>query len=170
MKLWQKIVLPTLALLMLCTAAVSILQLRNTHQALWEREGQRAIAQHQYLAGIIRAGVISTRLQTGTVQLEESQTRETASRVLAQQALDSYLTGIVLLDSEGEALFDEMPEYLGDLPEPPEEKQNDAVYALEPGADSGDWYLVCSMPIPWKCPLFILFSASFPQFKNRESD
>ena len=61
MRLWQKIVLPTLALMVLSTALVSILLLRASRDALWEREGQRAVTQLQYLAGMLRAGVIRDR-------------------------------------------------------------------------------------------------------------
>ena len=69
MRLWQKIVLPTLALMVLSTALASILLLRASRDALWEREGQRAVTQLQYLAGMLRAGVISHRLQQGAIQL-----------------------------------------------------------------------------------------------------
>ena len=41
MRLWQKIVLPTLALLVLSTALASILLLRASRDALWEREAAK---------------------------------------------------------------------------------------------------------------------------------
>lgn len=69
MRLWQKIFLSTLALMVLSTTLASTLLLRSSRDALWEREGQRAVTQQQYLAGLLRAGVVSRRLQQGAIQI-----------------------------------------------------------------------------------------------------
>ena len=87
MKLWQKIFLTTFALMVLSTTLSSTLLLKSSRDALWQREGQRAVAQQQYLAGMLRAGVISHRLQLGQMQLLEAETRQTAVQVLSQQAM-----------------------------------------------------------------------------------
>ena len=148
MRLWQKIVLPVLALLVLSTTLTSVLLLRASRDTLWQREGQRAVAQQQYLAGMLRAGVISHRLQLGVVQLDPEETGRTAGQVLSQQAQDSYLSGLLLLGEDGEALYDAMPDCLdGLLPEPPTDGPNATVYQLYPGEREGDWYLVCAMPV-----------------------
>ena len=148
MKLWQKIVLPTLALLVLSTTLTSVLLLRSSRDALWQREGQRAVTQQQYLAGMLRAGVISHRLQLGVVQLDPEETGRTARQVISQQAQDSYLSGLLLLGENGEALYDAMPSCLdGVLPAPPPDEPNATVYQLYPGDDEGEWYLVCAMPV-----------------------
>ena len=76
MRLWQKIFLTTLALMVLSTTLVSALLLKTSRDALWQREYQRAVSQQQYLAGMLRAGVVSHRLQLGLVQLEEEDTRQ----------------------------------------------------------------------------------------------
>lgn len=148
MRLWQKIVLPTLALLVLSTTLTSILLLRSSRDALWQREGQRAVNQQQYLAGMLRAGVISQRLQLGLVQLDEEETARTAKQVLSQQAQDGYLSGLLLLDGDGEILYDAMPACLaGLLPQPPADEPGATVYQLYPGEEEGQWYLVCVMPV-----------------------
>ncbi len=148
MKLWQKIFLPTLALMVVSTTLASTLLLGSNRDALWEREGQRAVTQHQYLAGMLRAGVISHRLQLGVVQLDEETASQAARQVLSQQALDSYLSGLLLLDSKDSALFDTLPPDLSSqLPGPPQDEPNATVYQLCPGAGPGQWYLVCAMPV-----------------------
>ncbi len=147
MRLWQKIFLTTLALMVVSTTLVSALLLKSSRDALWQRERQRAVTQQQYLAGMLRAGVISHRLQLGLVQLEEAETRQTAAQVLSQQARDDYLSGIILLDGSGEALFDTFPDGLGGLPEAPAEEPDAAVCQLRPGGAEGEWYLLCAMPV-----------------------
>lgn len=148
MKLWQKIFLPTLVLMVLSTVLASTLLLKTSRDALWQREGQRAVTQQQYLAGMLRAGVISYRLQLGLVQLDEEETHQTAQRVLSQQAQDSYLTGLILLDAEGNTLYDTMPGSLAHtLPEAPADEPGATVYELCSGLQNGEWYLVCVMPV-----------------------
>lgn len=148
MKLWQKIFLPTLALMAASTTLASILLLRASRDMLWQREGLRAVTQHQYLAGMLRTGVISHRLRLGVVQLEPEETDQIARQVLAQQALDGYLSGLLLLDGQGGELFNSMPpELAGLLPAPPEGQPGAAVYQLCPGAAPEEWYLLCAMPV-----------------------
>lgn len=110
MRLWQKIFLPTLALMVLLTALISVGLLKNSRDLLWQREGQRAVSQQQYLAGMLRAGVVSQRLQRGLIQLSGEETDRAARQVLAQQAEGDYLRGLALYDEAGEALFDHLPE------------------------------------------------------------
>lgn len=148
MRLWQKIVLPTLALMVLSTVLASTLLLKTSRDTLWQREGQRAVTQQQYLAGMLRAGVISHRLQLGLVQLDRDETGQTARQVLSQQALDSYLSGLILLDADGKTLYDAMPDSLaGELPAAPAEEPGATVYELRPGVQDNEWYLVCAMPV-----------------------
>lgn len=148
MRLWQKIFLSTLALMVLSITLASALLLRSSRDALWEREGQRAVTQHQYLAGMLRAGVVSHRLQLGVVQLDVEETDQAARQVLGQQATDRYLTGLTLLDAEGTGLYDTVPpELAGRFPTAPENDPDAAVYQLCPGREEGQWYLLCAMPV-----------------------
>ncbi len=148
MKLWQKIFLSTLALMTLFTALASILLLKNSRDLLWRREGERAVTQQRYLAGMLKAGVVSRRLQTGAVQLETAETEQAARQVLAQQGEDSYLAGLVLLDGDGAVVFDGLPAGVGaELPQAPEDDPEAAVYEFREGGAPGEWYLVCAMPV-----------------------
>ncbi len=160
MRLWQKIFLTTLALMVLSTTLVSTLLLKTSRDALWQREYQRAVTQQQYLAGMLRAGVVSHRLQLGLVQMEEEDARQAAVQVLSQQATDSYLSGVVLLDSAGAALFDSMPSGLSPLPVSEEDGPNATVYELRRGLDDDEqWFLVCAMPITLESAAFRLGAA-----------
>lgn len=110
MRLWQKIFLPTLALMVLLTTLIAVGLLKTSRDLLWQREGQRAVSQQQYLAGMLRAGVASQRLQRGLIQLSGSETDRAARQVLAQQAEGDYLRGIALYNEGGKTLFDHLPE------------------------------------------------------------
>lgn len=148
MKLWQKIFLPTLALMVLSTALTSTLLLITSRDALWQREEQRMATQQQYIAGMLQAGVISHRLQLGLVQLNEEETSQIAQTVLSQQTLDNYLVGLILLDADGDALYDTMPDSLtSTLPTVPVEEPGATAYKLCAGSRNGELYLVCVMSV-----------------------
>lgn len=153
MRLWQKIFLPTLALMVLLTALISVGLLKNSRDLLWQREGQRAVSQQQYLAGMLRAGVVSQRLQRGLIQLSGEETDRAARQVLAQQAEGDYLRGLALYSEAGEALFDRLPggfEGAGGPPEPGEGEADATLTVLRRGGrlDGQErWYLLCSMPV-----------------------
>ena len=175
MRLWQKIFLPTLSLMVLSTALASALLLRSSRDALWEREGQRAVTQQQYLAGMLRAGVVSSRLQQGMVQLGAEETQYAARQVLGQQALDDYLTGLALLDDGGRYVWSLMDEFLWDqLPSPSEDQPDATVYRLCPGEGEGEWFLLCAMPVTLESRLFRLCAAysvgSLQQTLDREAE
>ena len=148
MKLWQKIFLSTLALMVLSTALTSTLLLKTSRDALWQREEQRMLTQQQYITGMLRTGVISHRLQLGLVHLDQKETGQTAGQVLSQQTQDSYLAGLILLDANGSALYDTMPDDLtAVLPEAPAGATDATVYQLHPGSRSDELYLVCVTPV-----------------------
>lgn len=160
MRLWQKIFLAALALMVLSTTLLSALLLKNSRDALWQREYQRVVTQQQYLAGMLRAGVISHRLQLGQVLLEEGATRQTAVQVLSQQAADSYLSGLILLGSGGEVLYSTIPEGLDSVPGPTSDDPNATVYELRRGTgDEEQWFLVCVMPVTMESIPFRLGAA-----------
>lgn len=148
MKLWQKIFLSTLALMTLFTASACVLLLKSSRDLLWWREGERAVTQQRYLAGMLKAGVVSRRLQTGAVQLEAEETVKAARQVLAQQGEDNYLAGLALLDAGGTAVFNGLPAEVGaELPPVPGDDPEAAVYEFREGGAPGEWYLVCAMPV-----------------------
>lgn len=143
MRLWQKIFLPTLALMVLLTTLASMLLLKSSRDALWQREYQRAVTQQQYLAGMLRTGVISQRLQRGVIQLGRAETGRAAAQVLSQQAAGGYLAGIALYDDAGAELYSSLPAQTP-LPRP----AGAGATALQLAGDSrGGWFLLCSMPL-----------------------
>ena len=156
MKLWQKIFLSTLALMVSITALISVLLLRSTRDALWQREQQRAITQQQYLAGILQAGVISQRLRQGVVLLQEDQTRQVATQLLEQQATDDYLAGLMLLDQEEKALWSQLPT---GVTLPVGTNENLTQCQLQAGDEPGEWYLVCAMPLSLEAEQYRLVAA-----------
>ena len=162
MRLWQKIFLTTLVLMVLSTTLSSILLLNGSQKALWKREGERAVTQQECLAGMLRAGVISRRLQLGVVQLEESETRQVSAQVLSQQALDHYLSGLILLEENDDVLYSDMPSAELTLPDAPEDDPDAAVYELRDSPSQG-LYLVCAMPVTLeslRCRLGAVYSVS----------
>lgn len=156
MKLWQKIFLSTLALMVSITALSSVLLLRSTRDALWQREQQRAITQQQYMAGILKAGILNQRLRLGVVLLQEEQTRQAAIQTLEQQATDDYLAGLMLLDQDEKALWNQLPE--GVAP-PSAHDDNVTQCQLQGGETAGAWYLVCSMPLTLEAGQYRLVAA-----------
>lgn len=148
MKLWQKIFLPTLALMMLLTALISTLLLKSSRDALWQRESQHVLAQQRYLAGLLRTGVASQRLQRGLMQLDAEETGRAAVQVLGQQDENGYTGGCALYDSAGGALYDTLPpaEDGGPLMANAEQAADKTTVLLQRGAGES-WYLLCRMPV-----------------------
>ncbi|OUN20136.1 HAMP domain-containing sensor histidine kinase [Pseudoflavonifractor sp. An85] len=156
MKLWQKIFLSTLALMVSITALSSVLLLRSTRDALWQREQQRAITQHQYLAGILQTGVVSQRLRQGVVLLQEEQTRQAAVQLLEQQTTDDYLAGLMLLDQEEKALWNQLPAGVT----PPQATDEGLTQCqLQAGDEAREWYLTCAMPLTLESGQYRLVAA-----------
>lgn len=148
MKLWQKIFLPTLALMMLLTALISTLLLQSSRDALWQRESQHVLAQQRYLAGLLRTGVASRRLQRGLMQLDAGETGRAAVQVLGQQDENGYTAGCALYDGDGGALYDTLPPGRdgGPLWADAGQAADKTTVTLQSGAGES-WYLLCHMPV-----------------------
>ena len=66
MKLWQKIFLGTLALMVCCTSLLTLLFVRASWQTVWDQQLVRALTQQQYLARLIKPlGITVSRLASG---------------------------------------------------------------------------------------------------------
>lgn len=107
MKLWQKVFLTTLALLVLTTNGLSLLFLRSSQNELWQRERRRAATQQQYMASLIKTGVVSQRLQSGQICLGPDAADQAALEVMERQAPDEYLTASQLYRSGRSVSADE---------------------------------------------------------------
>lgn len=156
MKLWQKIFLSTLALMVLCTASVSVLLLKNDADAMWQREADRAAAQTRYLAGILKSGVINARLQMGRVQLDEQTARSAAGQVIRNQVPDSYLVGMKLFAEDGTAAADTIGTQIS-LPFP-ETGDGGETYCML-SEEQGRWYYLVSMPLMLESSSYVLQAA-----------
>ena len=107
MKLWQKIFLSSLALLVLATGGLSLLFLNNTQTQLWQREKQRAALQQQSLMNAIKTNVVNQRLQSGQISLSETETRQALQAALSSQETDSYMLAFQMFDAGGASLLDD---------------------------------------------------------------
>lgn len=145
MKLWQKIFLGTLALMVCCTSLLTLLFVRASWQTVWDQQLNRALTQQQYLARLIKTGVVSTRLQNGLMMLDADAADTAAVRSASSQLTDEYLLQLGLYRN-GQAL------------DAPVEGCTDAMAGAEDNAETapGTLYeysrgpegavLVCSLP------------------------
>lgn len=73
MKLWQKIFLLTLTLVMAAISLTSILLIRNNHQLLVEREKNDAVYEHRYLIAFMQNNVAYEQLRQNKLQLSQDE-------------------------------------------------------------------------------------------------
>lgn len=73
MKLWQKIFLCSLALVILAIDVTSVLLLSNSHRLTVMREEQNAVSEHKYLSVMLKDNVIYERLKQNKVFLTEEE-------------------------------------------------------------------------------------------------
>lgn len=69
MKLWQKIFICTLVLVILAVDGTALVLLSGQHQLLVNRERSRAMDEHSYFAASVRDKLVYTRLQTDALLL-----------------------------------------------------------------------------------------------------
>ena len=88
MKLWQKIFLLTLTLVIIIVNASSLALLSNNHRLAVEREQQNALSRHIYLDIEIKNNIINTQLVERKFALTEEEALEVAIDVLTRQLGD----------------------------------------------------------------------------------
>jgi signal transduction histidine kinase len=88
LKLWQKIFLLTLTLVIIVVNVTSLALLSSNHRLAIEREQQNALSQHNYLIAEIQNTLIYTQFVERTISLSEEQTMTVALEVLARQRND----------------------------------------------------------------------------------
>ena len=76
MKLWQKIFLVTLTLVMVAISLTSILLIRNSHKLLVEREKNDAVYEHRYLIAFMQNNVAYEQLRQNKLQLPQDELLE----------------------------------------------------------------------------------------------
>ncbi len=82
MKLWQKIFICTLILVILAVDGTALLLLSSQHQLLVNRERSRAMDEHAYFAASVRDKLVYTRLQTDDLLLDTEDVTATMQEYL----------------------------------------------------------------------------------------
>jgi len=90
-KLWQKIFLLTLTLVIIVVNTSSLALLSGNHQLAIEREQQNALARHNYLDLEIKNNIIYTQLKERKTSLTDEETLQVAIAVLDRQQADTSL-------------------------------------------------------------------------------
>jgi signal transduction histidine kinase len=98
-KLWQKIFLLTLALVIIVVNTTSLALLSSNHRLTIEREQQNALARHNYLVAEFQNTIIYTQLIERTVSLSDEEALGVAKDVLERQRGDGELA-VSLFDGD----------------------------------------------------------------------
>jgi signal transduction histidine kinase len=98
LKLWQKIFLLTLALVIIVVNTTSLALLSNSHTLAIEREQQNALARHNYLIAEIQNSIIYTQLIERIISLSDEETLTVALEVLERQRNDENLDASLFAD------------------------------------------------------------------------
>ena len=93
MKLWQKIFLYTLMLVMLAVGVTSILMLRSSFQLTVEQKRQAAYTEHEFLISNFRSMLLSERLRKDAILLEESKVQEYMENTFGEEEGISFFNG-----------------------------------------------------------------------------
>jgi signal transduction histidine kinase len=89
LKLWQKIFLLTLALVIIVVNTTSLALLSSNHRLAIERERQNALSRHNYLIAELQNTIIYTQLIERTISLSDDETLTVAQDVLDRQQGDT---------------------------------------------------------------------------------
>ena len=76
MKLWQKIFLYTLILVMLAVSMTSILLLKNSFSIAMDQKKQSVYSEHEFLITSFKSMALTERLKANVIVLDEGTLRE----------------------------------------------------------------------------------------------
>ncbi len=82
MKLWQKIFLSSLALIIMAVNIISFTLMKNNHQLLLVRERSHAINEYEYFSASFANAIVYERLKQGKVVLSDNEIHDIAENVL----------------------------------------------------------------------------------------
>lgn len=100
MKLWQKIFLYTLVLVMLAVSMTSILLLKTSFSIAMEQKKQGVYSEHEFLITSFKSMMLTERLKTNVIVLDE----ETMLDFMAETFGDSS-SGVAFLDGEKRPIY-----------------------------------------------------------------
>lgn len=86
MKLWQKIFLSSLCLIIAAVNVISIVLLNNSHRLLIEREQVHAINEYEYFAASFANTVVYERLKTDKIILSSETVRDIAANIVRERS------------------------------------------------------------------------------------
>jgi signal transduction histidine kinase len=89
MKLWQKIFLLTLALVMVVVNVTSLVLLSNSHRLAIEREQANAVERHNYLIAELQNAIVYTQLSDRIITLDDPAVLNVSRDVLNRQRSDT---------------------------------------------------------------------------------
>ncbi|MDR1421238.1 MAG: HAMP domain-containing histidine kinase [Coriobacteriales bacterium] len=99
MKLWQKIFLMTLTLVIIVVNATSLILLTNNHNLAIEREQATAVTRHDYLVTEMQNTIIYTQLVKRIVSLSDEEALAVAFDVMDRQRSDATV-GVALFEQD----------------------------------------------------------------------
>lgn len=132
MKLWQKIFLSSLCLIITAVNVISIVLLNNSHKLLIERERSHAINEYEYFAASFANTVVYERLKADKIMMSEEDVKKIAadivsSRSQGQSAAAVYDSNKSLIESSALPELFELDEFLS--------------YISSIGNSSGNYYI-----------------------------
>jgi signal transduction histidine kinase len=99
LKLWQKIFLLTLALVIIVVNVTSLALLSNNHRLAIEREQQNALSQHIYLITEMQNRLIYTQLTERTISLSDEEALAVVTKAIDTQRSDSSMRAALFRDN-----------------------------------------------------------------------
>ena len=107
MKLWQKIFLWTLLIVMISVSSTGILLIKNDFDMSIKNQTENTISTHHYMASIISNKVLTKRFQNNLVLLSPDEITIVLDELLRNSTNDSKI--IALIDEENEIIYNNFP-------------------------------------------------------------
>ncbi len=102
MKLWQKIFLYTMVLVMLAVSVTSILLLKNSFELAMDQRKQAAYTEHEFLITNFKSMLLSERLRQNAILLEKNQVTDYMESTFGEENVKN---GISFYDKNLEPVF-----------------------------------------------------------------
>ena len=102
MRLWQKVFLYTLILVMLAVSMTSILLLKNSFSLALEQRKQSVYSEHEFVITSFKSMMITERLRENAVVLDEKALREFMADTFGGEQKKS---GIQFCDTSGQMVY-----------------------------------------------------------------
>ncbi len=162
MRLWQKIFLSSLSLIIVAINVVSVMLLNNSHKMQLEREQTHAVNEYEYLTASVTNAVIYERLKQNKILLTPEETVDIIIDMAGERIAES--NGTAIYNSSGKQVWSDNRDELSDN----EEYQayldmiesDESIYRIKVFNVSGRYYLIVGsvMTIEGECYKFVTSS------------